>query len=386
VSQVEEEDVALKLVHTADWHLGRRFPTFDEVDQTKLTRARLEAVRRVLDLADRYSVDAVLCAGDLFDDPDPRPEWWKGLVSALADRAWHDRPVFLLPGNHDPLTSKSIYAASHEFRQQLPEWVHVVDRDDFSFELSEDAVLYAAPCRSAAGQKDLALSLPDREPGDARIRIGMVHGSTFDIDNFTLNFPIARDAAVQRGLDYLAIGDTHSFRCVPEGARIPTIYPSAPEPTTFGEKDSGFAALVLFRRRGRKAIVEKQRVATWTWRVETCRSIDELRRLRDEGELRQCVLRLVLDFEVSVAEYDEVRNILESMKGTEVTQGSVGIMQIEESELRLAVSDAGDAFEDLPEVLAATVTRLQAMSDGPDGEKAKRALWHLYRAVRAGSA
>ena len=36
---VPEEDVALKLLHTADWHLGMRFSSFDDADELKLTRA-----------------------------------------------------------------------------------------------------------------------------------------------------------------------------------------------------------------------------------------------------------------------------------------------------------------------------------------------------------
>ncbi len=54
---------ALKLLHTADWHLGRRFPTFPEADELKLTRARLEVVDEILGKAEYYGVDAVLCAG-----------------------------------------------------------------------------------------------------------------------------------------------------------------------------------------------------------------------------------------------------------------------------------------------------------------------------------
>ena len=42
-----EDDVALKLVHTADWHLGRTFPGFDQADQRKLTRARLQVIDRI---------------------------------------------------------------------------------------------------------------------------------------------------------------------------------------------------------------------------------------------------------------------------------------------------------------------------------------------------
>jgi len=80
---MEEKDVALKILHTADWHLGRHFPSFSEEDETKLTRARIEAVDRLFGLAESYAVNAVLCAGDLFDDPRPSEIWWVGLLRLL---------------------------------------------------------------------------------------------------------------------------------------------------------------------------------------------------------------------------------------------------------------------------------------------------------------
>ncbi len=61
----------LRLLHTADWHLGRRFPSFPEEGQKKLSRARMDVVGRILDVARRNAVNAVLCVGDIFDDPDP---------------------------------------------------------------------------------------------------------------------------------------------------------------------------------------------------------------------------------------------------------------------------------------------------------------------------
>ena len=76
----EREDVVLKVLHTADWHLGRRFPSFPEEAQKKLSRARMEVIARVFDVARRNSVNAVLCAGDLFDDPTPSADFWEGLV------------------------------------------------------------------------------------------------------------------------------------------------------------------------------------------------------------------------------------------------------------------------------------------------------------------
>ena len=47
----EDDDVALKFVHTADWHLGKRFPSFGREAQEALMRARMSAVDSVLGVA-----------------------------------------------------------------------------------------------------------------------------------------------------------------------------------------------------------------------------------------------------------------------------------------------------------------------------------------------
>ena len=126
----------LRLLHTADWHLGRRFPSFQEEGQKKLSRARMDVIATILDVARRNTVNAVLCVGDLFDDPEPSRDFWEGLAKTFRGHAGPHPPLFLVPGNHDPLTPESVWAPRHPFRAQLPEWVHVVDRDDFVYELT----------------------------------------------------------------------------------------------------------------------------------------------------------------------------------------------------------------------------------------------------------
>ncbi len=377
---VPEEEVALKLLHTADWHLGMRFSSFDDADELKLTRSRLEAVDRLLGIAEHYTVDGVLCAGDLFDGPAPERQWWEGLVHCFQKRNWGSRPVFLLPGNHDPLTGSSVYAAEHPFRQALPSWVHVVDRDDFEYEFNSDAVLCARPCRSQAGEQDLALALPSRASGDKRIRVGLVHGQTFDINGCQTNFPIAEDAAERQGFDYLAIGDTHSFREVPPDARIPTVYPSAPEQTKFGEEDAGYVAIVFFPRRRSRPHIRRETVGKWTWREENVTDVESLARLRDE-DLNQSVVRLRLNMSLSLAEYDQVREILRELKGTTAAHGRVGVLQVDEDNLTLDIARAEELRAELPNVLASVVDRLQE-AEKTNPELAQRALYHLYQLAR----
>jgi DNA repair exonuclease SbcCD nuclease subunit len=380
------DDVALKIVHTADWHLGARYLSFDERDRSKLTRARLEAVKQILDVAERNRVDAVLVAGDTFDEPQPDKTWWEGLAAAFGDRQkWPaSRPLFLLPGNHDPLTASSVYHDSHYFRSMLPPWVHIVDRDDFVYALSDEAVLYARPCRKQAGQMDLAMALPAREEGDERIRIGMVHGSTFNMPNYQTNFPIAKDAAVVRGFDYLAIGDTHAYQQVPPDAPVPTVYPGTPEQLTWGEHDTGSACVVLFRRKGRKPIIRQERVATWTWRKETIIALETLRELRDLHDLKKTVLHLTLDLRVPPAEYQEVEAIIEELAGTDAMHGRVGVLQVDRDRLALDTSAVETLFEDLPPVIQAAARKLEALQQTEQAEVAARALYHLYRLSRQG--
>ena len=379
----EGTDVALKLLHTADWHLGLRFAAIAPEQEVRLTRARLEVVGRILDLADSRNVDAVLCAGDLFNEPRPEEEWWKGLLREFQRRSW-TRPVILLPGNHDPLTQNSIYAPQDPFRSGLPAYVHVVDRDDFTFELGTAAVVYATPCRSRAGQTGLAASLPARESGDDRLRIGLVHGQTFDLKDHQTTFPIARNAAVDRGLDYLAIGDTHSFREVEPDAKAPTIYPGAPEATKFGETDAGHVALVFFPRdRSRRALVERAPVSVWNWKEVSCRSLEELRQLRADDSLRKTVLRLTLDMRLPLHEYDEATRILTELEGSLAAHPRVGVLTTERDRLRLDVTDSSAFTEGLPDVLKSVVRRLEEKA-AVEPEKAERAIHHLFRLVQEG--
>ncbi|MEO8179432.1 MAG: DNA repair exonuclease [Deltaproteobacteria bacterium] len=377
-----EDDIVLKLLHTADWHLGKRFPSFSEQQDQRLTQARLPALDRIFATAERFAVNAVLCAGDLFDDPVPRRDWWEQVALRLSRLNWKNRPVFLLPGNHDPLVAESVWN-NPAFRALLPSWVHVVDRPDFEFPLSDDAVLYAVPCASKAGQRDPTDSIPERQPGDERIRIGMVHGSTFDLKDCQVNFPISKDAAVRRGLDYLALGDTHGFRYVPpDRLHPPTIYPGAPEPTAFDEVDPGNVAVVLINRQ-RRARVERQRVAYWTWEEQQIGSLRELEALAARSDLTDRVLRLRVAMRLSARELERAEVLLQDLGGSEARQGRVGLLSLDRHGLELETSGIEEDCAELPEVLRSVVRRLKAEAEKPDQRRVgQRALHHLYRTAK----
>lgn len=369
----------LKILHTADWHVGHLFGQFEREVSQKLARDRVTVIEQIMHLARQHDVDAVLCAGDLFDTPCPDNVWWEAVVGVFNKvRGW-TKPVVMLPGNHDPLNTTSLYQPGHPFRLALPEWVHVVDHDDFELKLGDEAVVYAAPCRSTAGDRDLALTLPARAADDERIRIGVVHGSTWEMAGYDVNFPVSKKAPSERGLDYLAIGDTHSYREIAGEAQIPIVYPSAPEPTKFGETDAGYVALVTFRRRGTKPSIRRERVAHWNWRDVTIESLDELRSLVTE-DLTKTVLKLSFAFTTTAQEEDEIERLIAMLRGTAAMSARVGALACDRSGLRVTTLDASAFEADLPIALRETIAKLEqdSQAGAPESPKAKRAL-HLLR-------
>jgi exonuclease SbcD len=89
--------MALRLLHTADWHLGH---TLHGIDRT---REHEQILAWLLDTIESEQVDALLVAGDVFDGANPPVEaqrlWARFLVEAWA-RVEHLQ-VVVVGGNHD---------------------------------------------------------------------------------------------------------------------------------------------------------------------------------------------------------------------------------------------------------------------------------------------
>lgn len=84
------------LLHTADWHLGKRLRDFRLIDEQRAALARLLAV------VDAERPDLVVVAGDVFDVPVPpleALEAWDWVVGELVEA--RGVPLVAIPGNHD---------------------------------------------------------------------------------------------------------------------------------------------------------------------------------------------------------------------------------------------------------------------------------------------
>lgn len=91
-----EGSMKVKILHTADWHLGKRLDNF----------SRIEEQRAVLDeicvLAEEQQADIIVIAGDLFDAFNPPTEAEDLFYRTLRRLTQNGRrPVLAIAGNHD---------------------------------------------------------------------------------------------------------------------------------------------------------------------------------------------------------------------------------------------------------------------------------------------
>ena len=86
----------MRLLHTADWHLGRSF------HNVSLIEDQAHVLRQLVDLARDAEVDAVIVAGDVYDRAVPPPDAVRLLSDTLGELTLGlNIPVIMIAGNHD---------------------------------------------------------------------------------------------------------------------------------------------------------------------------------------------------------------------------------------------------------------------------------------------
>jgi exonuclease SbcD len=85
----------MKILHTADWHVGKVLKNQPRIDEQKIV------LRDLVRLADDEDVDLVVVAGDLFETAAPGPQAQGLVMRTLMGLRGEGRHVVVLAGNHD---------------------------------------------------------------------------------------------------------------------------------------------------------------------------------------------------------------------------------------------------------------------------------------------
>ncbi len=233
----------LKFIHTSDWQLGMTRAYLTSEASARFSQARIDAIRTLGELAVAHEAAFIVVAGDVFESNQLSRETLRRAVDALRRLPV---PVFLLPGNHDPLDGSAILRAP-----ELAEAAQVIVLEDMQpvpVPGVPGVEVVGAPWTSKRPGEDLCARMIDSlEPARGTLRVAVCHGQVDVLEPDaakpeTIGLAKARAALGDGRLHYLALGDRHSVTAVGDTGRI--WYSGAPVATDFTEDDPNQALLV----------------------------------------------------------------------------------------------------------------------------------------------
>jgi DNA repair protein SbcD/Mre11 len=257
----------LRLLHTADVHLGARHGDLGEAAATQRER-QFAAFKAAVSLAIDEKVDAVLIAGDLFDSNTQPRRSVERVAAELKRLAEAKIRTVIIPGTHDCYDRSSIYRT-----YDLPGLAGSGPDDDMVTVLSPAVPsVHFATCDLAVHATVFATKRAPHSPlrdlkvapgGDsATWHVGMVHGAIAIPDRTDGDeVVVTKEEIAATGLDYLALGHWHSSQSGKAGTTT-YAYAGAPEPVAMNQDGAGNVLLVtLEEKAGTKGVtVEERRV------------------------------------------------------------------------------------------------------------------------------
>lgn len=368
----------MRFVATADWQLGMPAAFLPDEARARFAQDRIDVLRRIDEVAREHEASFVVVAGDVFDANQLHPSVVARAFDAL--REW-SVPVYLLPGNHDPLDAASIYR-SREFVDGRPGQVHVLASAGVH-EVAPGVDLVAAPWLTKFPLEDLvAGALAEVVPDSERIRVVVGHGGLLGIDPADpslLDREVITGALESGVVDVAILGDRHSATQV-----APRLwYPGTPEVTRHRETDPGHVLVVDIDEQSHAVTVAPVRVGRWSFltveaAVDGEPDLDEIERRLDDIEHKHLTaVRLALTGTLTVGQKARLDALLARSADR---FAAIGLW---ERHTDVAVRPDDDEFGalGLTGFAADAVTELVDQLEGSAADEARDALGLLYRLV-----
>jgi DNA repair exonuclease SbcCD nuclease subunit len=232
--------MSLKILHTADVHLGAKFLGLGSKGQAQRARL-LDAFERTVDAGLSKGVDLFIVAGDLFDANLVSRSLLAQAAAQLSRLSDARIPVCLTPGTHDPFGPDSIYNS--------PELASIEGLTVFKNEVMTPFLLPDIDCvvYGSANMRPFEVTNPleslDLLTG-VRYHVGILH-ACFEIPDVVEEdtYMVTAGQIAASGLDYLALGHLHGMSDRSSG-EVTAYYSGSPELVRMQAGEAGYALMV----------------------------------------------------------------------------------------------------------------------------------------------
>src|SRR6056297_1625892 len=198
----------LKIMHTGDIHLGRKFSRYHDDLSKKLEEVRYETLKNIVIEANNRSCNLLVIAGDLFDKI-TMPE--KDIIKTIDIlEEFSGDTILVIPGNHD---NKNIDVWK-TFKDNIKGDILFLE-DEKPYDLDRfdlDVVVYPAPCDSKHSSENKLQWIKEVEKRDTtNYEIGLAHGAIKGVspDMTDSYFNMSKSELRSLDMDLWLMGHTH---------------------------------------------------------------------------------------------------------------------------------------------------------------------------------
>jgi DNA repair exonuclease SbcCD nuclease subunit len=243
----------LKILHTADIHLGAKFSGLGNKGASQREQLRT-TFKNVIATAINERVNIVLIAGDLFDSNQQPQRNIDLVVEQFNLLGSNNIPVCLIPGTHDSFDSSSIYRKV-DFEGKCSNLKIFTDEDISCKEYAGlDLTIYGKPNLSNRSYVSPLTGL--KRSTSSKFHIAMAHGAFYIPEKIAEDDHVFRLEEVKAsGMDYLALGHWHrGYSC----SEKPPAWYSGPPEWILGQTEEGGVLLVSISDSGEVKIEPKK--------------------------------------------------------------------------------------------------------------------------------
>ena len=163
----------IRFIHTSDWQLGMTRAFLRPEAVSRLSQARIDAISTLGKLTKKHDARFIIVAGDVFESNQLSRQTLMRALNALESLPV---PVFLLPGNHDPLDAASIFS-TREFMEASDHIIVLRDMEPVEVPDMPGVEVVGAPWRTRHPSSDLCRDLADSlDSTNSIIRVAVAHG------------------------------------------------------------------------------------------------------------------------------------------------------------------------------------------------------------------
>jgi DNA repair protein SbcD/Mre11 len=336
----------LKILHTADLHIGMTFRHYPDDLREMLMEARFSALERLVALGVDHQCHLLVIAGDLFEKQSVAGKDLQRVKHLLS--RFSTGTVCILPGNHDYINDST--ELWHTFCRDLPDNLLVLKAEK-TITLQEGdytITMYPAPCHAKhsdthnLGWLEDLMILPENR-GSGHFHIGVAHGALAGISpdlsgQYYTMFPETLQRLPQ---DLWLLGHTHlpyPPENHPRGAKV--FNAGTPEPDGMDCRHDGSAWFIQLLE---NASVEAEQLKTGTLRfldvTETVENEESFHRLKEkylQGIPQKILSRTLLRLKLS-GYLDEEANALCQPFCREMEE-ALAYFTVDDSDLRVRFS------------------------------------------------